>query len=48
MLRFFDRWIYRKIKQTPQFSQKLEIFVIAADFGLRLVMWRHRNAHSVK
>ncbi len=42
---FYDRWIYRKIKQTPLFSQ---IFQIAADFARRRVLWRHRNAHSVK
>ncbi len=44
-LGFFDRWIYRKIKQAPLFSQ---IFQIAADFALKCVLWRHRNAHSVK
>ncbi len=26
ILRFCDRWIYRKIKQTPQFSQELANF----------------------
>ncbi len=42
---FYDRWIYRKIKQTPLFSQ---IFHIAADFARRRILWRHRNKHSVK
>ncbi len=37
-----DRWIYRKIKQTPLFSK------LPSDFALRRVLWRHRNAHSVK
>ncbi len=32
ILRFCDRWIYRKIKQTPQFRKSSQIFVIAADF----------------
>ncbi len=52
ILRFCDRWIYRKIKQTPQFSQELVNFHnccrFSADFGLRRVPWRHRNVHSVK
>ncbi len=52
ILRFCDHWIYRKIKQIPQFSQELANFHICrkffADFGLRRVPWRHRNAHSVK
>ncbi len=30
------------------FRKSSQIFVIAADFGLRRVPWRHRNAHSVK
>ncbi len=51
-LRFCDRWIYRKIKQTPQFSQDLTNFrncrKFFADFGLRRAPWHHRNAHSVK
>ncbi len=42
---FCDRWIYRKIKQTPLFS-KLRRF--STDFALKHVLWRHRNAHSVK
>ncbi len=29
-------------------SSKLRYFQIAADFALRRVLWRHRNAHSVK
>ncbi len=33
---FCDRWIYRKIKQTGRFSSFFS------------VLWRHRNAHSVK
>ncbi len=39
ILRFCDRWIYRKIKQTPQFSQELANFQncrrFSADFGFR-------------
>ncbi len=43
ILRFSYSWIYRKIKQTPQFSQELEIFrnysKFCADFwfGMRSV-----------
>ncbi len=52
ILRFCDRWIYRKIMQTPQFLQKLAHFRnwqrFYADFGLRRVLWRHLNAYSVK
>ncbi len=52
ILRFCNRWIYRKIKQTPQFSQELANFRnccrFSTDFGLRCIPWRHRNAHSVK
>ncbi len=52
ILRFWDRWIYRKIKQTLYVSQELANFRncrrFSADFGLRRVPWRHRNAHSVK
>ncbi len=52
ILWFCDRWIYCKIKQTPQFSQKLTYFYncrrFPAYFGLRRVLWCHRNVHSVK
>ncbi len=52
ILRLCDRWIYRKIKQTPQFSQKLTNFRncsrFSTDFGIRRVPWCHRNTHSVK
>ncbi len=34
ILRFCDRWIYRKIKQTPQFSQKLAYFRNPQNLGL--------------
>ncbi len=51
ILRFSNRWIYCKIKQTLKFSQKLANFQnsrkIFAYFGLRRTPWRHRNAHSV-
>ncbi len=52
ILRFCDRWIYRKVKQTQQFSQKITNFHnchrFSKNFGLRRVLWRHRSVHSVK
>ncbi len=41
-----------KIKQTPHFSQKLTNLhncrKMSTDFGLRRILWLHRNAHSKK
>ncbi len=49
ILRFCDHWIYRKIKQTPQFSQELSNFCkchrFSAYFGLRCVPLCHRIVH---
>ncbi len=42
---FCDRWIYRKIKQTPNFPNWRRF---STDFALRRVLWCLRNAHSVK
>ncbi len=37
-----------KSSKLCNFRKSSHIFVIVADFGLRRVPWRHRNAHSVK
>ncbi len=41
-------WQSLQDSAIAEFIANSAIFQIAADFALRRVLWRHRNAHSVK